>query len=348
MDVKVGIMGSGNIGRVHLEGFKDAGAEVVALCDVDEKRTRALAEEFDVPGVYTDYRRMLEEADINTVSVCTPNVFHAPMSIAALEAGKHVICEKPLSINAIEAEKIVQAASASGKKFMVAFCNRFRADTQLLKSFIESGELGRIYYAKAAWLRRRGIPGFGGWFTNKETAGGGPLIDLGVHMLDLTLWLMGNPQARAASGSVYAEFGPRGLGAGTWGFRESGGKYDVEDLAVGFIRLENGAALHLEASWASNVEKDASSVVLMGDEGGAVIDTSGVLKIHKEMHGAQVDIIPQLRPNKPHKVEIVHFVDCIREDKEPMATGEQGLEVMRILDAIYQSSATGQEVAIER
>lgn len=347
MEVKAGIIGVG-IGRVHLDGYKAAGAEVVALCDANEARARALAEEYGIARVYTDYQEMLQDGEINTVSVCTPNSMHAPMSIAALESGRHVICEKPLSVNAADAGKIVQAADKSGKKFMVAFCYRFREDARLMKRFVEGGELGRIYYAKTAWLRRRGIPGFGGWFTTRSLSGGGPLIDLGVHMLDLTLWLMGNPRAVSVSGSTYAEFGPYGKGAGTWGADiNAGSNYDVEDLAVGLIRLENGATLHLETSWATNIEKDGGHSTLMGTEGGASLNFGeGGFKIHKEMYGAQVDIVPRVQAGSGHKDEMVHFVDCIREDKDPMATGEQGLEIMRILDALYESSATGREVVL--
>ena len=347
VEVKAGIIGAG-IGRVHLEGYQAAGAEVVALCDANESRARETAEKYGVRKVYTDYKEMLKDAEINTISVCTPNSMHASMSIDALEAGKHVICEKPLSVNAADAQRIVDAAAKSDKKFMVAFCYRFREDAQLMKKFVEGGELGRIYYAKTAWLRRRGIPGFGGWFTTKELSGGGPLIDLGVHMLDLTLWLMGNPRAVSVSGSAYAEFGPYGRGAGGYGRDKNlGGKYDVEDLAIGLIKLENGATLHLEASWATNIEKDGGHSTLIGTEGGACLNfAEGGFKLHKEMYGHQVDVLPVVKAGSGHKDEMAHFVKCIQEDKAPTATGEQGLEIMRILDAIYESAATGKEVML--
>jgi predicted dehydrogenase len=202
---------------------------------------RKTAEEFGVKNVFTDYREMLSMDGIDAVSVCVPNHLHSTMAIDAFEAGKHVICEKPLAITPAEGEAMVAAGKKAGKLFMTAFNNRFRGDTQLLKKMIESGELGDIYYAKTGWIRRKGIPGMGGWFTTKAKSGGGPLIDIGVHVLDLAMWLMGNPKAVTVSGSTYAQFGPKGEGLGGWGHAEENGTFDVEDLAAGFIRMDTGA-----------------------------------------------------------------------------------------------------------
>ena len=224
--MKVGIIGTG-IGAFHARGYKLCpDVEIKTICDIDIARADRFATEFDVPCVCQDFNELIEDPDIEAVSICTPNSLHAPLAIAAFEAGKHVICEKPISVSAEDAKNMVEAGKKSGKIFMMAFNNRFRGDTQLLKSHIENGELGDIYYAKTGWLRRKGIPNFGSWFTNKSTAGGGPLIDLGVHVLDLTLWLMGNPKPVYVMGSAYAMFGPQKA-------EESGQVYDVEDLATG-------------------------------------------------------------------------------------------------------------------
>ncbi|NLB56780.1 MAG: Gfo/Idh/MocA family oxidoreductase, partial [Lentisphaerae bacterium] len=273
---------------------------------------------------------------IDAVSVCTPNALHAPVAIAAFEAGKHVICEKPLSVSAAEGAMMVEAGKKSGKLFMMGFNNRFRGDTQLLKKFVEKGDLGEIYYAKTGWLRRKGIPGLGGWFTTKSMAGGGPLIDLGVHVLDLTLWLMGNPIPTSVMGTAYAKFGPNYV-------KDGNGTYDVEDLATALIKLDNGATIFLEASWESYVSREEVYTKLMGSEGGAELDP---LRIYTDLNGVPADITPQYKPVSGHEMEIVHFVDCIREGRQPIATGEQGLHIMQILDAIYESTNTGKSVEI--
>jgi predicted dehydrogenase len=257
--VRIGVIGVG-IGYIHIQSMSKIPPdqlEIAALCDVNEQRVRTVANEFGVKKVFTDHKEMLKQDEIDAVLVCTPNILHAPMTLDAFAAGKHVMCEKPMALNAAEAEQMVQAGKKAGKMLMMAFNNRFRSDSQLLKKFIENGELGDIYYAKTGWIRRKGIPGLGGWFTTKARAGGGPLIDIGVHVLDLTLWLMGNPRPVSVMGSAYAKFGPQAA-------KEQGGTYDVEDLAVGLIKLDNGATLFLEASWESHIAKDVIYTNLVG------------------------------------------------------------------------------------
>jgi predicted dehydrogenase len=334
--VRLGIIGSG-IGYLHCQSLKkinDTEALAVAICDINEDRAKHVATECGISKVFTDHKEMLKDDSIDAIVVSTPNFLHAPQTIDSLQAGKHVMCEKPMAMNAAEAEQMVAVAKKTGKILMMGFNNRFRADSQLLKSFIDSGELGDIYYAKTGWLRRKGIPGLGGWFTTKAKAGGGPLIDLGVHVLDLALWLMGNPRPVSVMGSAYAKFGPQAA-------KEQGGTYDVEDLAAGFIKLDNGATLILEASWASFVERERIYTQLCGTEGGADLDP---LKIYKEIHGSLTDLTPQFRPVSGHEMEMRHFVECLREGKEPMSTGQHGLDIMKILDAIYESMNTNKGV----
>ena len=341
--IGIGVIGTG-IGRLHIQGYAQCPeAKVLAICDVNEERARKTAEEFGIPNVFADCGKMLKMAGIDAVSVCTPNCLHADMTIAAFEAGKHVICEKPLAMSPKEGEAMVAAGKKAGKVFMTAFNNRFRGDTQVLKKFIEKGELGDIYYAKTGWVRRKGIPGMGSWFTAKSKSGGGPLIDIGVHVLDLTLWLMGNPKAVTVTGSTYAMFGPMGEGRGGWGVAEKGG-FDVEDLAAAFIRLDTGATVMLEASWASHIKGDLIYTNLHGTKGGAEFDP---LRVYKDIHGAPVEITPSFPNQSGHLMEIRHFVDCLVNGKEPIATGEHGLEITRILDAIYRSAETGKEIALK-
>ena len=343
--IGVGVIGVG-IGKLHVQGYTESpDAKVIAICDLVEERARKVADEFGVEKICTDYQKLLAMPGIDAVSVCVPNHLHAEMTIAAFQAGKHVICEKPLAMNPAEATAMVAASKKAGKLFMTAFNNRFRGDTQVLKRFIQDGELGDIYFAKTGWIRRKGIPGFGSWFTTKSKSGGGPLIDIGVHVLDLTLWLMGNPKAISVTGSTYAMFGPKGEGQGTWGIAEKGGGFDVEDLAAAFIRLENGATLLLEASWASHIKEDVIYTNLMGTKGGAELEP---LKIYKDMECTPVDITPAY-PNQGggHLTEVKHFVDCLVNGTKLVSTGEHGLEIARILDGVYKSAKTGKEVVLK-
>jgi len=303
--------------------------------DIDSERARKVAQEYSIPKYFTDYSKLLK-LDIDAVSVCTPNFLHSEMTVAALRAGKHVLCEKPMAVNAREAEEMVKVARETGKKLMIAFCNRFRSHPQLLKRYIEKGELGEIYYVRAGWLRRKNIPGMGGWFTTKAISGGGTLIDLGVHVLDLVLWLMGNPRAVLVAGATYTKFGNR--------IPLKKGTFDVEDFACAFIRLETGASLVLEVSWASHIKESTGIYIsLLGTDGGAEL---WPLRIYTEKHGSFVDLEPRLEEVSGYEEEVAHFVECILEDKEPMATPEQGLEVTRILDAIYSSAETGGEIVL--
>jgi predicted dehydrogenase len=334
--VRVGIIGSG-IGKLHVSNLaKCPDAEVAAICDVDQSRAANLAAENSIPNVYADYQEMLSNDGIDAVIVATPNKFHAPITIAAFESGKHVMCEKPLAMNSVEGKAMVEAGKKSGKLFMMGFNNRFRGDAQLLKSYIDNGELGDIYYAKTGWLRRKCLHWLSGWFTQKDLAGGGPLIDIGVHVLDLTLWLMGNPKPVSVMGTAYAKLGPDI-------YKERGMTYSVEDLATGFIKLENGATVFLEASWESHVPKEVFYCSLVGTKGGADLDP---LRIYKDMHGAAADIQPTFAPANGHEMEIKHFISCIKGESKCMSTGEHGLHIMQILDAIYESTRTGKSVDI--
>ncbi len=335
--VKVGIIGTG-IGRLHASSLaKCPDAEIKAICDIDPERACGAAKDFGVADTYEDYHDMLADDEIDAVVVATPNYLHAPMAIASFEAGKHVLCEKPISTNAADAKAMVEAGRKAGRIFQMGFNNRFRGDTQLLKKCIEDGDLGEIYYAKTGWLRRRGMPGGErGWFTTKSMSGGGPLIDLGVHVLDLTLWLMGNPRPVYVLGSSYAKFGPE-VG------KAKGFTYDVEDLAAGMVKLENGATVMLETSWQSHVQREIFYSQLVGTKGGAEIEP---LRIYTDVNDNFADLALQHPNVSGHEMEIFHFIECIRGNKTPIAVGEHGLHIQLILDAVYESTETGTGVAI--
>jgi predicted dehydrogenase len=273
-----------------------------------------------------------------------PNFLHAPVSIQMLEAGKHVMCEKPMAMNVQEAEAMEQAAKKSGNLFMMHFNTRFSPASMYLKEVVGSGILGDIYYVKTGWLRRSGIPGAGGWFTIKSKSGGGPLIDLGVHRIDLALWAMGHPKPISVTGATYAKFGPKLPG-------KAGEVYDVEDLACGFVRFEGGLSMQVEASWATYCEKrEEMYTILYGDKAGVEHSNMGDgydwgIKVFRTEKGTQraeaIKTFPAPKENAQS-----HFIHCIQKGCQPMATARHGVLVMKILDGLYESARTGQEVRL--
>jgi predicted dehydrogenase len=290
---------------------------------------------------------MLEAEELDVVSVATPNKFHKALTIAALEAGCHVLCEKPMAMNAAEGREMLAAAKQAGKRLMINFSYRFTEHSQALKAQVDAGMLGQVYFARTVWHRRRGLPKFGGWFGQKALSGGGPLIDLGVHRLDLALWLMGYPKPVWVMGSTYNPIASALA-------EEAGVEYDVEDLAVGMIRFENGATLELEASWATNIqEKELMETRLFGTKGGLVQRNCNEgyefeAEIYVEQNGSHFDMKLH-SSNRPDwlKGAMYHLIDCIVKDQSHPAPGEEGLLVMEILDAIYTSAAEGRPVRIE-
>jgi len=342
--LRIGVIGLG-IGRHHILGYqKHPSADVVAIADPDATRLAKVGDEFKIPGRYADAAKMLASEKLDLVSVATPNKYHAPLTIAAFKAGCHVLCEKPMAMNAREARQMLAAAEKARKRLMINFSYRFTEQSWALKKEVESGVLGDVYYGRTVWHRRRGMPGFGGWFGQKALAGGGPLIDLGVHRLDLALWLMNYPQPVWVLGSTYNPIATRLA-------KQQGKSFDVEDLATGMIKFANGATLAVEASWAANIgERELMETRLYGTEGGLVQRNVGEgyefeAVIYQERNGAQYDM--KLHPPVPQvQGSMYHFVESLVQDKPHVATGQEGLIVMELLDAIYQSAATGKPVQI--
>ncbi|SDD47918.1 Predicted dehydrogenase [Paenibacillus sp. UNCCL117] len=351
--LKIGVVGAGKIFRgSHVPGWAShPDAELTALCDIDRECAETLAVQLGVARVYTDYREMLEQEELDAVDICTPNVLHSEVAIAALEHGQHVFCEKPDAISPEEAQRMADAASSSGKLLMAMRNNRFTPAARFLKAYIDSGAMGEIYTGRAGWVRRRGIPGRGGWFTNKAMSGGGPLIDLGVHMIDLAVWLMGNPRPVAVSGAAYAKFADSALSDAedsAFGNVLEGGVFDVEDLATGFIRFDNGATLQIEFSWASNVEEGLKFVELRGTQAGCSLK-NGDLKLMTEIGHVLCDIVPRFPAGglAPHAEHIHHFIECVLGREKPVNDPEGGVDMIRILSAIYESAARGAEVRLD-
>lgn len=345
--VRIGMVGAGSISGSHLSAAREgAGAKIVAVCDIIEERARKRSAEFGIPEVYTDHEKMLEEADLDAVIVGVPNNVHHVITVNALKAGKHVLCEKPMAINVAAGEKMVATAKESGKILAVGLVNRMRSEVQTLRKMVDQDELGDIYYAKAMMIRRKGIPGWGSWFTRKEESGGGPLIDIGVHALDVAWYLIGCPKPVSVSGHVYTAFGPERRGLGSWGIPDWSGKYDVEDLAVGFVRFENGAIINLEVSWALNMPPE-TRINVIGDKVGAMCALDGTLKFYSEVDNELVDASRRSTQTSIFRTQLQNFCDAIRDDKPVLTPGEHGLTVTRMLEGIYDSAASGKEIRLD-
>ena len=354
--LRAGVIGLGFTGDQHLRGYQALpNVQTVALAGLEDEKRAELGATYGVPYLYRDYQELLARDDLDLVSVCTPNALHAPIAIAALEGGRHVICEKPLARTAAEAEAMVAAARASDRVLHTVFNHRARGDVLVLKRHIDEGGLGRIYRAKASWMRRHGIPALGSWFTNKEMAGGGPLIDLGVHVLDMALHLMGEPVAVSVSGAIYAELGPRGRGENVYAASPKqliGSAYEVEDLATAYIRFENGATLELEASWAVyGSAGDDFGVTLYGTEGGAELKVlnygwEDTLRFYADVAGTAAVIAPRVRRGEGHLKVVRDFVSIVRGGDWANYRGEEGLRRTRIIDACYASARLGREVVL--
>ena len=338
--MNIGVIGL-SMGKHHLYQFKKCEkAKIFAICDVNKERLTQCQKEFNVPYVFEDYRKLIDTDELDAVVVAVPNFLHASVTILALKSGKHVLCEKPMAMNAKQAEEMIKISEVMKKKLMIHFNQRFTPESRFLKSYIDKGELGNIYYVKSGWLRRRGLP-LSGWFTTKSQSGGGALIDIGVHMLDLSLWFMGFPKPLSVSSSTYTKFGKSD--------KKKNKIFDVDDLACAFIKFKNGASLFLEVSWASNIKQsDYIYSSVLGDKGGAerIQSPEHTIEIYKEKEGNLIDIKPKVSENL-YESSQQHFVDCIMNNKKPMSSCYEALEVQRILDAIYKSAESKKEVKLK-
>jgi predicted dehydrogenase len=355
--LRVGVVGLGYAGEMHLKSFSRLpNVEPVALAGLEAGKLRELGGRYGVPNLYASWEELVARADLDVVSVGAPNHLHAPIAISALEGGKHVLCEKPLARTGAEAEQIVEAARKANRVVHIAFTQRERGDVQVLKRNILEGNLGRVYHVKATWMRRNGIPGMGSWFTDKEMAGGGPLIDLGVHMIDMALYLMDEPEVESVSCATYAELGPRGRGSRGGDDDENktvvGDAYEVEDLATAFIRLSGGATLNLEAGWAAYRESsDDFGVTLYGTDGGAEMrvrnyGTQDTVRIYTDVAGVPAVVAPEITPREGHLSVARRFVETIRKGEYQGHDGEDGLRRARVIDACYTSALENREVSL--
>ena len=352
MALKVGIIGNGGIANSHAHGYLDLGdrVELAACCDINFEKAKEFAARYNIPNVYDNCYDMLKDNDLDLVSVCTWNAAHKECTVAALNAGVNVLCEKPMAMNAAEAEEMKAAADRAGKLLMLGFVRRQGDDAARAIELIKNGDVGEVYFAKATYLRRAGFPG--GWFGNKALSGGGPLIDLGVHVIDLTRYIMGCPKPVSVFGATFDKLGARDnvrRDGGAWISETVVDKpvFNVEDLAVAMIRFDNGAVLQVETSFNLNLKNEKGDIEIYGTKAGFSL---GQFELHTEKDHELADI--QLHGShrfdfdRDFRREVKNFVDAVEGKAPCLAPAEDGVTLMKILDAVYLSAATGKSVDI--
>lgn len=326
---RIGVIGLGWISQVfHLPILtKQTDVQVTCVCDRDKTRARALAEKYGIKKFYTDYNEMLAKEELDAVDVCTSTDAHKEVAIAALEAKRDVFVEKPIARKLDEAIAIAESVKKNKRKLMVGMNHRFRPDTMMLRSFIENKELGKVFYAKAGWLKRPSSDG--AWFSQKEMSGGGVILDMGIVMLDLALWMTGYPEVVRVSATNYAH------------------KTKVEDSSVAYLTMKNGSTITIEVSWNFHIENELYYCNIYGEQGSGKINP---LTIHKEMHGNVVNVTPlktdtsQNALKKSYENELKHFVGSVRGIHPVISTAQEAVQRMKIIDAIYRSAAKGKEI----
>lgn len=331
--LRIGLVGVGAAAQVnHIPALmKVEDLELVGLCDRDPEKAHRVAQKFGIPRAVGRIEELLGDDSIDAIDLCTPNYLHAPMAVAALEAGKHVLCERPLARSSEEAAAMVKAARKADRSLVCAVQHRFRPDAQLLRRFVEKGDLGDIFLAKAGWLRQKTEWDSDEWRRTKRESGGGVVLDLGFQMLDLSLWVLGQPKVTSVTASVHRNK-----------------KGDVEDSATAFFRLESGATLTLELTWGLLMEKDFAYLNLFGSGGAALLNP---FRVHKGMHGTLVNVTPTLETNRNQyrqsmEAQVVHFAETLRSGRKPMGSVEEILGVMELMDAVYRSAEQGKEVKV--
>ncbi|HHZ14400.1 MAG: Gfo/Idh/MocA family protein [Caldicoprobacterales bacterium] len=344
--IKIGIIGAGNIAQnSHIPAYlKQDDAEIIAICDINLDRAREVAAKHNIKYAVGSIEELVAIDEIDAVSICTWNNAHAKAAIAAANAGKHVLCEKPMAMTVAEAEEMKEAAEKNNIIFMMGFTNRFRSDSKVIKEMADSGKLGEIYYARTGWFRRRGTPL--GWFTDLSKSGGGPVIDIGVHVIDLTWYFMGKPRPVSVTATTYDKIGDyKTKGVSRWEALDTDNPvFDTEDSAGGFIKFENGAAMSFDVSWAINGQDTGIFSNIFGTKAGASLNP---FMIYGEEEGYLVDSSPKVESQNSFENEIRHFLDCIKTGQEPISSAEDGVLIQKILNGIYDSARLGKEVKLD-
>ncbi len=331
--VKIALAGVGGISQIvripTLKKMEDV--ELVAICDLDEAKVSFIADKYDIPRVYFDIQNLLKREELDGIFICTPNNFHYPMALASLDKGIPTLVEKPVALNSEQAQRLHEKAKSKDTLLVVGMNYRFRDDAMILKEFMRKGEIGEPFYVKTGWLRHWSRPKLQTWLTDSKISGGGVLMDMGIQLIDLSLWLLGTPKVKNVCAYSYNLFM----------------EGDVEDSALAIIQTENDEAITVEVSWRMHLEKDMNYAHVFGKEGSAFMNP---LRLYKEMHGNLVNVTP-IEPESNVDVfkksffnEIKNFINVIKGEEEPVTPIEDGVYLMKILDAIYQSAKNGQQI----
>lgn len=347
--LRYGFIGAGQIADYSAKAVNShPHSQVVAAQDLNAARLAELCAAREIPKAYATVAELLADSEVDAVYIAVPNKFHVPLAIQALEAGKHVILEKPFAMNYPEAQSAADAAKKAGKVLTLGMNQRFGLNQQKMRALVEQGTFGEIYHAKAYWFRRTGIPKLGTWFGNREIAGGGCLYDIGVHLLDLCLYVLGRFDAVAVSGNTYTKFGNRGLGEGGWGKSDREGiVFDVEDFATGHIRFSDGLSVSLDVAWACHTNQaHRLDVEIFGTDAGAHVMDAKIFRPDAAT-GEYVEVEEvNSTPKFPHAERFTNFTNHLLEGEELCVTLDQALMVQKILDAMAESSRTGREVLL--
>ena len=359
MAIRVGLVGAGGMADYHIQGFRNAGAEIVAVAEQNHDRGMALTARLGIPAVYDSLTAMRKEAKLDAVSIITPNKFHCPLAVEALSAGLHVFCEKPPALTAEEADRMRQAARNAGKTLMFNFNNRSRPEARALMEYIRGGDVGRINSCQAVWMRRTGIPGFGGWFTTKALSGGGPVIDL-LHMIDLGLYFMGYPEPDYVLAQTFNDFIDDKTFKGPWGIPDVvGGVTDVESACHGFIRFKTGQIMTLRNSWAEMIKREEVSVTFQGQKAGGMVrrlfgrdgdDNTSIddCELYVQENGRSVNrnIVVNQDESMGRISSAANFIATLKGEAMPLNTPNEAVRLMQIIDAVYASAASGTPIKL--
>ncbi len=346
-ELRIGFVGSGGIAEAQVESLRKEnvpGVSVTAAADVSADRLKQFGDKYGITQLYPDWRQMIQNPDIDAISVCTPNNLHFGPTVEALKAGKHVLVEKPMSVTAAEAREMTAVSKQENRLLMIAFQHRFSPSVQMLRQYVKDGSFGDIVYVRAQALRRRGIPSWG-VFGQKEIQGGGSIIDIGVHVIEMGHYVMGSPRPRTARGSIHTYLGDKPCGVQCeWG-KWDHATYTVEDLGVGFLTFDNGAAMTVETSFAAHVEEDVWTIQVMGTKGGG---TSAPAKVFFDHGGYMLTSTPAyLDKYDPFDFKMRHFAECILKGIPCEAPAEDGAAVQTMLEGLYKSAEKGAEVTLD-
>ena len=345
--LKVAIIGCGGISETQLKAFEAMpDVEIVAGADINPLRLEVMKDKYGISALYADYHKMLKEIKPDAVTVCTPNAVHAPATIASLKAGAHVITEKPMAMSPKECQSMMDAAAKAKRKLAVGFQYRFHPATQMLRRARDQGQFGKVMFVKCQALRRRGIPNWG-VFGQKHLQGGGPMIDIGVHVIEMAHYVMGSPKPVAATGKTWTYMGNKPNDVISmwpdWDWKT----YTVEDLAIGHIRFDNGAVMQIEACFAGHIERDVWNFTLVGEKGGSTWDPTAIFTDRAgTMTNTTAAFLPEGDFFTLFKLKLRNFVDGVLHDQPLEAPGEAGAAVQKIVDGVYRSSDANKEVRI--